>query len=117
MINTLGKYFFAAAVLLKVCETLLLRQNKKLVIYCVCISLLCVSREEKTKKVLFIVSKFSFPDVDTQPDVPKCKLIVIVFPPIFVVDTKIIYDHNFVAPLNISVMIDILREINLCTRR
>ena len=91
----------------------------------VCISLLCVSREEKTKKVLFIGKKISFPYLDAQPDVPKCKLILknssfklqVVFPPIFVVDTKIIYGHNFVAPLNISVMIDILRETNLCTRR
>ena len=50
--------------------------------------------------------KLSFPYVDIWSDVPKGKFvmknnrILVVFPPIFVANTKIIHDYNFVAPLN-----------------
>ena len=41
--------------------------------------------------------KFSFTYVDIYSDVPKGKFILknCLFPPIFVVDTKIIYGNNF----------------------
>ena len=81
--------------------------KKKMQYTLVCIRLLCISREGKTKKTLLIGSKFSFPYVDILPDVSKNKIILknsnlqilVVFPPIFVADTKIIYGFNFVAPL------------------
>ena len=51
--------------------------------------------------------EFSFLYVDIWSDVMKCKCIVknnsfemlVVFSPIFVADTKITFDYNFVAPL------------------
>ena len=39
-------------------------------------SLPCISQEEKTKEILFMGSKFSFPYVDISTDVAKCKLIL-----------------------------------------
>ena len=36
-------------------------------------SRLCFSREEKTKKIPLIGSKFGFPHVDICSDAPKCK--------------------------------------------
>ena len=64
---------------------------KRFVLYTlVCMSLLCMHREDRTKQILFLGRKFSFPYVDIQSDVPKCKFILknknfrifIVFPPI-----------------------------------
>ena len=51
--------------------------------------------------------KFSFPYVDMYSNVPKGKYILkkqqfkilVVFPHIFVADTKITYSYSFVAPL------------------
>lgn len=52
--------------------------------------------------------KFSFLYIDIYYDVPKCKFIMqnstfrmlVVFPVIFVADTKLIYGYNFVTPLD-----------------
>ena len=62
MMNTLGKDFLQL-LRLKVCETFLLRQNKKA--YSILWSaLVFLAFLEKSKKILFIGSKFSFPYVD-----------------------------------------------------
>ena len=70
-------------------------------------NLLYISAEEKIKQALFIRRKFSFTYVDISSDVPECNSffekyqyrILIVFPPIFVAKTKIMYGYNFVVPL------------------
>ena len=77
----------------------------------VCLSLFCIPRGKKTKQILPERSKFSFLNVGIWFDVTKCKFIVknssfemlVVFSPIFVVDTKITLVYNFVAPLNILI--------------
>ena len=47
-----------------------------------------------------MVSKFSFPCIDICSDATKWQFkMLVVLPPIFVADTKIIYGCNFVAPL------------------
>ena len=72
--------------------------------------LLWFSREEKTKQILFVKSKFVFLYVDSEFDVLKRKFIMkndekwqfkipIVFLPIIVADTKITCGCNFVASL------------------
>ena len=51
--------------------------------------------------------KFCFPDIDIEPDVPKCRFILknsslecwLSFRLFFVADIKLIYGINFVAPL------------------
>ena len=71
-------------------------------------SLLCISRKETTKQILFMRSKFNFLHVDTYFDVPKCELSSkysslkcwLCFRLFLVADTKIISRHDFVAPLN-----------------
>ena len=88
---------------------LLWRQNKKACSIFQSVSLLCFSREEKTKKMLFIGSKSNFSYVDFQSDVQKCKFTLknsslkcwLCFP-YFCGDAKIIYNCDFVAPLNCS---------------
>ena len=66
------------------------------------------SREERNKQILFKKGKFSFPYVDIELDVIKCKSnlkkgqlkMFDVFSSIFVVYTKITFDYNFVVPLS-----------------
>ena len=80
---------------------------KKLVVYTLFfMSLLCISREDNTKLVLFMRSKFSFLYAYIQFDVPKCKFILKnssskyrLFRRIFASDTKITLGYNFGAPL------------------
>ena len=80
---------------------------KKLVVYTLFfMSLLCISREDNTKLVLFMRNKFSFLYVYIQFDVPKCKFILKnssskyrLFRRIFASDTKITLGCNFGAPL------------------
>ena len=95
--------------LLKVCEFLLLLQCKKNPQCTIaCTSLLCISKEETTKQMQFMRSKFDFLHEDIQFDMPKCDFrlklqqfeTMVVFSPIFVADAKIISRHNFVVPLN-----------------
>ena len=77
----------------------------------VCLSLFCISRGKKTKKILLERGKFSFLYVDIWFDVMKCKCIVknnsfemfVMFSPIFVADTKITFVYKFVAPLNTNI--------------
>ena len=45
----LGKRFFTAAILLKLCELLLFGERKKIEYTLVCISFLWIFKEEKTK--------------------------------------------------------------------
>ena len=69
-----------------------------------CLSLFCVSRDKKTKQILFVRGKFSYLYVGTWFDVTKCKFnaknssfeMLVVFLP-FVADTKITFVYNFVA--------------------
>ena len=80
---------------------------KKLVVYTLFfMSLLCISREDNTKLVLFMRNKFSFLYVYIQFDVPKCKFILKnssskyrLFRRILASDTKITLGYNFGAPL------------------
>ena len=64
MINALEKDFLAAASFKGSWEAYFETEQKDLLYTLVWMSLLCVSRKEKTKKILFIGSKFSFPYVD-----------------------------------------------------
>ena len=68
------------------------------------LSLFYVSRDKKTKQILFVRGKFSFLYVGTWFDVTKCKFnaknsgfeMLVVFLP-FLADTKITFVYNFVA--------------------
>ena len=62
----------------------------------VCMSLLYIFREEKTKLILFIRSEFTF----LQVNIYKIRVqMLVMFSPIFVTDTKITFVYNFTAPL------------------
>ena len=68
-----------------------------------------IPRGKKTKEILLVRGKLSFLYVDVWFDLTECKFIkknssfkmLVVFSPIFVVDIKITFVYNFVAPLRI----------------
>ena len=74
--------------------------------------------------MLLVKGKFSFLYVDIWFDVTECKFIMknssfkmlVAFSPIFVVDTKITFSYNFVAPLKYGYRIP-LRDIFLACSR
>ena len=54
----------------------------------ICMSLICISRQRKTKWIPFMRSKFNFPYVNS-----------LMFLPIIVVNANIIFGYNYGAPL------------------
>ena len=83
---------------------LLFLKIKKLVVYLVCMSLLWISREDKTKRILFIRNKFVFLFVDSLL-VHKCKFVRKNSSSkcwlCWLVDAKKFYGYNAVTPLNL----------------
>ena len=75
MIYTLGKEL---GKLFKVSEMFLFRQSKEVrsILWSVSISVLCISREERTKQIVFMGKRFSFAYVDIYSNVPKGKYIL-----------------------------------------
>ena len=65
MIYAPGDDFFVAATFKGLSEVSFQTERKSLYYNLVCMSLLCISREEKTKLTLFMRSKFSFPYIYT----------------------------------------------------
>ena len=108
IINTLGKNFLQL-LLLKDCGCFFGDRIKKLAVYFSLLVFFAFLEKRRPKKILFIGSKSNFSYVDFQSDVQKCKFTLknsslkcwLCFP-YFCGDAKIIYNCDFVAPLNCS---------------
>ena len=65
--------FFAAATFEGLRIFIFETVEKNLLYTLVCMSFLCTSREDTTKQILFMRSKFDFLHADIQFDLPKCE--------------------------------------------
>ena len=91
---------FLQLLLLKICETFLFRQSKKAcsIIWSTWVFFAFLEKRRPNKYCLWKLSLvFHIKRLSCQSVHLLCVLVV--FPPIFVVDTKVIYGDGFVAPL------------------